>query len=329
MKKRKLKIAIATAVTIGLVVCGYSIYNNSVQTKETKEAQNQVNALFRDVKKRQLADDLKLEDLNKASKEVSDVKNKKKQKELVDLIKVADKMLKKQNNAEQTVADLFFKNNNKKFADSVSEKTIKNATDLVTELSDGKAKDRLISQIAEIDKKFKMYQAINNSIDSLFVDNTKTSIKDAINQERLDDLKKQTANILNDSKKDIATNTLSKAQILLDKKNQQAIASKKNKNTETGSNNEFDRSNNTTSNSNTNKASSSSPSNEKKPNNNSVNETPKTSENNSNKASEASGKSSNVNPKPSTPKPNPSSENPSKKVVEPNSDGGTNIYEGW
>ncbi|MCD2253450.1 toxin Cry1Ac domain D-VI-related protein [Listeria marthii] len=324
MKKRQLKIAIATVLTIGLVVCGYSIYNSSVQTKE---AQEQVNSLFKDVKKSELVDGLKQDDLNKASKEVKDVRNNKKQKELTELIETADRLFKKQNTAEQTVDDLFSKDDNKKFADSVSEKTIKNATDLVNKLSDGKSKDKLVSRIAEIDKKFKTYQTINNSIDSLFVDNAKTSIKDTINQERLDDLKKQSANILNDSKKDMATKNLSTAQTLLDKKNQQAISLQESKNNETESSNEFVGNKNTTSNSNSNKSSSSSKSNEKKPNSNSVKETPKTSESNSNKSSEASSKSSSS--KSASGNTKPSTENSSKKVVEPNSDGGTNIYDGW
>lgn len=219
-KKHQLIIGITTLVLLIGSVGGYAMYSKQVQASEIDEAQKKVNVLFSDTTHTKLADSVTKHKLDEAIKEVEDVKSVSEQKELLSEIASAEKMLDNQVKAEEAVSNLYQENDKAKFADTVSNASIEEAKKLSDEVTNENENKKLTTQIADIEKKFKAYQTADKATNDLFSDNKKTAIKDSVKQENIDAVKKQVNLIANDSKKIAVTKNLTKAQDLLNQRNQ-------------------------------------------------------------------------------------------------------------
>ncbi|EAF3529890.1 hypothetical protein CT721_01830 [Listeria monocytogenes] len=219
-KKHKLIIGITTVILLAGGLGGYAFYNAQVQAAEIDEAQKAVQSLFSDTKQTKLANDLTEHKLEKVTQEVDEVKNTSEKKELQISLDSAESMLKNQKEAEKAVINLYQQDDKTKFADTVSNDTIKNATDLTSKVTNDELKKELTTQVVYIDKKYKAYQTTDKATNDLFKDSKKTALKDTTKQANLDAVKKQVDVIANDAKKEAVTRNLTKAQDLLNERNQ-------------------------------------------------------------------------------------------------------------
>lgn len=219
-KKHKLIIGITTVILLAGGLGGYAMYTTQVQAAEVDEAQKAVQSLFSDTKQTKLANDITEHELEKVTREVDEVKNTSEKKELQISLDSAESMLKNQKDAEKAVINLYQQDDKTKFADTVSNDTIKHATDLTSKVTNDKLKKELTTQVADIDKKYKAYQTADKATNALFEDSKKTALKDTTKQANLDAVKKQVNVIANDSKKTTVAKNLTKAQDLLNQRNQ-------------------------------------------------------------------------------------------------------------
>lgn len=359
-KKHKLIIGITTVILLAGGFGGYAFYNAQVQASEIDEAQKAVQSLFSDTKQTKLADGLTERKLEQAMQEVDEVKNNSEKKVLQQSVESAESMLKNQKTAENAVIHLYQPEDKAKFADTVSNDTIKKATDLTNKVTNEALKKELTAQVADIDTKYKAYQTADKATNDLFKDSKKTAIKDSTKQENIDAVKKQVNVVANNAKKEALSKNVTKAQTLLDKRNQakkeadelkqqqeeaeqQAIANEASNNSSNTASSSSNNDNATSGN-----AGSSSSSANASGNNNSNSSSGGGSSNSKGSAKASSGSSSNSSDSSSSSSKSSGSssssggsskssggstskngETGSTHIEEPNSDGGTNIYDGW
>ncbi|MHC5409224.1 toxin Cry1Ac domain D-VI-related protein [Listeria seeligeri] len=364
-KKHKLIIGITTVILLAGGLGGYAFYNSQVQAAEVDEAQKAVQSLFSDTKQTKLANDLTEHKLEKVTQEIDEVKNTSEKKDLQISLDSAESMLKNQKEAEKAVINLYQQDDKTKFADTVSNDTIKNATDLTSKVTNDELKKELTTQVADIDKKYKAYQTADKATNALFEDSKKTALIDTTKQANLDAVKKQVDVIANDAKKETVSKNLTKAQDLLDKRNeadreakeiekqqeeakQEAIANeaKNNQSNSASSTSSNDDAKSNSSSSSSSKSSAESYNNSGGNSSNAPSENSKSSSGNSSKSAgnsssssktpspsggskASSGGSSNSSSSKSSGSSGSSGSSKSTWTEKNKANGGTNIYEGW